>query len=252
MLKVVLCDDNKEAIKKYAELILKCAERNHIELELSYFYSGENLFFHFSDAHYPVDIIYLDIIMDKTDGMETARKLRNFGCDAQIIFLTGCDDYVHDAFDVNAVQYLLKDEITDSKFEKVFLRAVNLAAQKEEELFVCEFNGIKKAVPIKTISYFEIWKRVVTVHFGNCETAKFYASMEQIESQFANRDFIRIHRSYMVHLPYIAQLQTRSLILKTGETIPVGVTYVNHLKKVFSEYILRLHVYDHGFGKYRG
>lgn len=249
MLKVVLCDDNKEAIRQYTELISKCAEKNHIELELSYFYSGETLLFHFCDAPPQVDIIYLDIIMDKTDGMETARRLRNFGCHAQIVFLTSCDDYVYDAFDVNAVQYLLKDEITESKFEKVFLRAVKLAAQKEEELFVCEFDGIKKAVPVKSILYFEIWKRVVTVHFGDGENVKFYASMEQLEQQFADKDFVRVHRSYLVSLSYIAQLQTRNLVLKTGASVPVGVTYVHQLKEVFSEYILRFHIYDYRFGK---
>lgn len=252
MLKIVLCDDNREAVKQYAELISKCAEKHNVEIELSCFYSGETLLFHFCDAPNQVDIIYLDIIMDKTDGMETAKKLRKYGCHAQIVFLTSCDDYVYDAFDVNAVQYLLKDEITKEKFEEIFLRTVKLASQKEEELFICEFDGIKKAIPVSSISYFEIWKRVVTVHFNGNETAKFYSSMEDIEKQFADKAFARVHRSYVVHLPYIAQIQRKNLILKTGEIIPVGVTYVQPLKNIFSEYIFRSHVYEHGFDKYYG
>lgn len=244
MLKIALCDDHRETVKKYATLLTKCAEKHGVEIEISCFYSGEALLFHFSDGPGCWDIIYLDILMEKTDGMETARKLRRLGCRAQIVFLTSCEDYVYEAFDVEAIQYLLKEDISEERFEKVFLRAAALATKKEEELFVCEFDGVKKTVPVGDISHFEIWRRVVTVYYGSGQSAKFYASMDQLERQFSDRDFARAHRSYLVHLPFIAQFETQRLLLKTGEIIPVGVTYMKSLKKAFSDYMLRFHIND--------
>lgn len=243
MLRVALCDDHSGAIERYARLIFLIAEKNQIEIELSSFHSGESLLFQYADAPEQIDIIYLDIIMDKTDGMETARKLRDCKCKAQIIFLTSYEEYIYDAFDVNALHYLLKEETSIDKFERVFLKAADMAMRKENERFTFEFNGETGVIPMEHISYFEIRQRLVTVHYGAGETSKFYASMEQLEERLSGKDFARTHRSFLVHLPYIVKFQRQSLRLRTGEEIPIGITYMQSLKRAFSDYISRLNLY---------
>lgn len=243
LLRIALCDDNRGIVERYAQLISQIAQRNGLEIQLSCYYSGEEMLFHYIDTPDQTDIIYLDILMDETDGMETARTLRNRLCKAQIIFLTSCEDYVYEAFDVNAVQYLLKESTDPERFEQVFLRAAALACKKQEELFKFDFAGKTMAIPISQISYFEIWKRLVTVHYDTDKTAKFYTSMEQLEQYFSDKNFVRSHRSYLVQLSYISVIHNQSLELKTKATIPIGVTYVKSLKSKFSDYITRLHVY---------
>jgi DNA-binding LytR/AlgR family response regulator len=243
MLKIALCDDNRCSINQYAELISQIAEKHQIKIQLSSYLSGESLLFHFSEAPEQTDIIFLDVMMGKTDGLETARKLRDCDCKAQIVFLTSYEDYVYEAFDVNALQYLLKDNTSSEKFEEVFLKAAELASKKDDELFTFEFDGKTSAVPIHQISYFEIWQRIVTVHYSEGKTAKFYGSMERIEKRLSGKDFVRSHRSYLIHLPYIVTFRQQIVQLKTGETVPVGVTYVQSLKKAFSDYISRFHIY---------
>lgn len=244
MLKIALCDDNRNSIERYAELISQIAEKYQIEIELSCFYSGESLLFHYADVPEQVDIIYLDIMMDKMDGMETARKLRACGCQAQIIFLTDFEDYVYEAFEVDAVHYLLKSDTSIEKFEKFFLKATELSSQKEEELFTFKFDGKISVIPVNQIAYFEVCKRIVIIHYSNNKTAKFYASMEQLENKFLGKDFVRVHRSYLVHLPYIAMFHNKNLQLKTGEIIPVGITYTQSLERAASDYISRFHIYN--------
>lgn len=244
MLKVVLCDDNSNSIQKYSELIAQISEKNKLDIMLSCFNSGESLLFHYTDTPEQIDILYLDILMNETDGMETARKLRDCGCKAQIVFLTSYEDYVYEAFDVNAVQYLLKEDTSFEKFEQVFLKAAELAVTQKEELFTFEFNGVTSVIPVNQISYFEIWQRLVTVHYDAGKTAKFYTSMEQLEDKLRGKDFVRTHRSFLVHLPYIARFRHQGLLLKTGEEVPVGGTYTRSLKRIFSDYIARFHVYN--------
>lgn len=244
MLKVALCDDNKNTIAKYAKLISEIAEKNQMQMEVSCFSSGESLLFHYSNMPEQVDIIYLDILMDKTDGMETARKLRDVGCKAQIIFLTRYDDYVYDAFEVCAAQYLIKEDTSKDKFEKVFLKAAQMVLKKEEELFTIKFDGKTTVIPINEIAYFEIWSRVITVYYGDGKSAKYYYSIERLEEELAAKDFVRVHRSYLVNLSYIEMFQHKSIKLKTGAVIPVGVTYLESLKKTLSDYISRFHIYN--------
>jgi two-component system response regulator LytT len=244
MLKIALCDDNQCVINQYAELISQIAKKHQIKIQLSSYLSGESLLFHYSEAPEQTDIIFLDVMMGKTDGMETARKLRDCDCKAQIVFLTSYEDYVYEAFDVNALQYLLKDNTSTEKFEEVFLKAAELASKKEEELFTFEFDGKTSAIPIHQISYFEIWQRIVTVHYSDGKTAKFYGSMERIENKLSGKNFVRSHRSYLIHLPYIVTFRQQTVQLKTGETVPVGVTYVQSLKRAFSDYISRFHIYN--------
>lgn len=242
MVNIYLCDDNPQAVEQYAGLIRGCAEKYSIEVTLSIFYSGEALIFHLHDIPHRADVIYLNVLMEDANGIEIAKRLRESGCTAEIIFLSAVEDYVYEAFDVNAMQYLLKGDTFADKFEQTFLRAVSLTSGKEKEMFFCEFDNVKRVIPVQQISYFEIWRRVITVHFGD-DTAKFYGTLESLEQQLAHRNFVRVHRSYLVHLPYISQFQAQGLELKNGEKIPIGVTYLMPLKKTFSAYISRTSIY---------
>ena len=243
MVTIFLCDDNQQMIDRYSKLINKFANKNRINITLSTFEIGEALVFHLSDAPNKADIIYLDILMGVLNGMEIAKQLRKLGCNSEIIFLTTSEDYVFEAFDISPVQYLIKDSTSAERFEEIFLRAVSLAEEKKTEMFVCESGGARKVIPMKDISYFEIWKRLVRVHYQGGESFEYYGTMEQLEQQMLEKDFVRVHRSYMVNLQYIGKFQRPNLILKTGEVIPIGVTYTKLVDKAFSDFISRLNTY---------
>ena len=245
MLTIILCDDNQETLNQCAQLIDKIAKKNNLEVTISFFSSGEQLLFYLSDSPNQADIIYLDILMGRLNGMDTAKKLRELGCKSEIVFLTTSEDYVYDAFDISPVQYLLKSATTTDKFEQVFLRVAALVQKKETDMFICESGNVQKIIPVKDISFFEIWKRVVTVHYNKNEVSEFYSSMEQLESKLLDKGFVRAHRSYIVNLPYISQFQKNSLILKTGESIPIGVTYMKQIRHAFSVYISRSIIHGH-------
>ncbi len=234
-----LCDDDYQTVKKYAQLITKAADENHIEIMISAFTREEDLLFDLIESPNLADIIYLDILMGKTNGMDTAKKLRYHGCKAEIIFLTSSEDYVYDAFDIVPVQYLLKDSTTEGKFEQVFLRAVSLSANKKQEMIIFEAGGISKIIPLNEISFLEIWKRIVEVHYSDGKSDKFYRTLENLEEGLKDKDFIRIHRSYIIHLPYIAKFEKQNVFLTTGKCLPIGVTYSEYVRQAFSEYVVR-------------
>ena len=239
MITIFLCDDNSETVESYSDLIKRIAKKKQIEISLSVFYSGKSLLFYMSDTPDLPDIIYLDILMDSLNGVNTAKKLRELGCNAEIIFLTSCEDYVFDSFDVSPAHYLLKAETSETKFEQVFLRAVQLSDGKATQKFVCKAGASRKIIPIKEISHFVIWKGIVTVHYGKNETFDYWITLEELEEQLRGQNFVRTQRSYIVNLMYIAEFQRRKIVLKTGETIPVGVTYEEKVRNAFMDYMTR-------------
>lgn len=236
MVTIFLCDDDEAILGSYSNKLKNLAEKNGIEINLNFFKSGESLLFYLFESTEKADIIYMDIIMGDLNGIETAKKIREIGCRAEIIFLTETEDYVYDAYDISPVHYLLKTKTSEEKFEEVFLRAIKRTEKKAKEIFVCEYGGNIKVIPIADISYFEIWKRVVSVHYGDNKIFSFYSTMEKLGSQLGET-FIRTHRSYMVNLSYVSKFQRTNLILKTGEAIPVGITYGSNVRESFLKYL---------------
>ena len=99
-LNIAVCDDEKAIREQINELIEK--EKAGISTDL--YETGDALL----AADKKFDIVFLDIQMEGTDGIETAKKLRVKDEDTILIFITGIREYVFQAFDVAAFHYLLK------------------------------------------------------------------------------------------------------------------------------------------------
>lgn len=105
MIKIAVCEDEKETqllIEDYLENILKDIS---IEYEIQKYISGEELL---ESNLKDIDILLLDIKMEKLNGMDTARKIREVDNEMEIIFVTSLIDYVQEGYEVRAYRYLLK------------------------------------------------------------------------------------------------------------------------------------------------
>lgn len=162
--KIAVCDEEKN-IRSYLVSHIKKQGR---ECSITEYVSA--------DAYLPdgkeYDLIFLDIVMGGSgiglDGMRLARYIRGMEAQKQpiIIFVTGYEKYVYDAFDVGAFQYLVKP-VDEQKFAEVFSRAVaqilSEAEQRKKKL-VIQYGGEGKAILLNDIYYMEncwrnIWKR---------------------------------------------------------------------------------------------
>ena len=115
-MRIAICDDEKNI----RELIGNKVAKQYPEADIVFFQSGEELLL--SDKH--VDILFLDIHMSGKKGMETARELRKKDKSVILIFVTAVEEYVFQAFDVGAFNYIVKP-IDDTKFVDVLCRAVD-------------------------------------------------------------------------------------------------------------------------------
>ena len=168
------------------------------------------------------DIVFLDIQMEGMNGIEAARSLReknaNLGMeDTVLVFITGIKDYVFDAFDLYAFQYLLKP-IDEGKFAEVLERAVREAAKKKERrvLFIKSRN---LTLDQSEILYIESRAKKVEIHtVGAAQAIEIYAAMDELEGQLGE-NFYRCHRAYIVNMDCITEYDSESITLTNGDRV---------------------------------
>ena len=161
------------------------------------------------------DIVFLDIQMEGMNGIEAARSLREKQEDTVLVFITGIRDYVFDAFDLYAFQYLLKP-IDEGKFAEVLERAVREAAKKKERrvLFIRSRN---LTLDQSEILYIESRAKKVEIHTVR-QTIEIYAAMDELEGQLGD-EFYRCHRAYIVNMDCITEYDSESITLTNGDRV---------------------------------
>lgn len=239
MLTIYYCDDDSTAIEKAKKVTETYCENSKIPLRFLDFSRAEDLLFYIEDYLYEVDIVFLDIFMDELNGMDTAKKLRNMGYKGEIIFVTSSSDYVFEAFEVDSFNYLLKGDLDETKFLKVLDKAVEKADKKAHEFLHFSMGSDEISIHIDEIHYFEIHRRIVTVMYDIDRSFDFYESMDQLSKDLEDKDFIRVHRAFLVNMNHIVSISKDHILLKGSHQIPVGVTYYEKLLDRFNHFLQR-------------
>ena len=118
MLNIAICDDDIQITGKIERLLQDIAKRNFVDTEIEVFWNGKSL----ADAIAAgerYDVIYLDIEMDKEDGISAARRIRTYDKNVRIIYVTSHESYMRESFEVRPFQFLVKP-VTDKIMEKCF------------------------------------------------------------------------------------------------------------------------------------
>ena len=219
MIKIAICDDEAN-IRAYLSSLIR-AQDCPCEI-VEYASAGDCL----ADTQ-KIDLLFLDIELAPSgsglDGMALARKIRERATVTQpvIIFVTGYERYVFDAFDVGAFQYLLKP-VNEEKFAQVFARAVEqIAANRENpqkgRVLTLQSANTSKTVPLDSIYYIESSNHKVELHLKDGVFAC-YAKIGDLELELQDQ-FFRIHKGYLVNLSYVDGYSKTEVTLTNGERL---------------------------------
>jgi len=236
-LKVAICDDSPQERKFFYDMCKVIKERQNIQIKLKEYETGNSMIFDLEDSRImnTVDIILLDINMPGKSGVDVARTLREYGYQGAIIFITKSNEHWDDAFDVEAFNYIRKDDNVENRFIKVFMKALEKAANRRDRTLIFSSIGETRQIEIASISHFEVNNVLVTVYY-NDEHFEFSSTLSKIESLLVDRDdFMRVHRSYIVSIPHIEKIQGNDAIMLNGKTIPVSPKNMKALKKKMAE-----------------
>jgi two-component system LytT family response regulator len=194
------------------------------------------------------DILFLDIQMPKLDGFEVLELIGN---DMAITFATAYDQYALRAFEVHAVDYLLKPYGTD-RFEAALARAkerseVKVPAPAElrasatpvgqfSDRVVVRDGSNVQIIPVPKLDFVEAQDDYIALASRGCKHLK-QQTISSIEATLDPKQFLRIHRSYIVNLERVAKVEpygkdSRIAILQDGTKLPVSRAGYARLREV--------------------
>ncbi|MGX5817568.1 LytR/AlgR family response regulator transcription factor [Chitinophaga lutea] len=240
MIKAVLIDDEplaRELVREY----LQAYPQVEVLAECNDGFEGLKAI-----QQYQPDLLFLDIQMPKINGFEMLELVDKLPC---VIFTTAFEEYAIRAFEVNAIDYLLKPFSRD-RFDKALQKMMERRSELSTELLeaasrevpaqqhrvVVKTDGRIKIIPVQDIHYLEAaddYVKIVTQEgaFLKNKTMAFF------EKMLDPQQYIRVHRSYIVNVGQITRIEpyekeTYLAILRDGSKIMVSKTGYPKLKEV--------------------
>jgi DNA-binding LytR/AlgR family response regulator len=219
MVNCVVIDDDE-----MMRMVLKQFISKHPDLKFVQEFSSALEAFNFVKQN-EVDLIFLDLEMPEMSGMEFLETYNSLL--PNIIITTSHEDFAIKAFQYNVSGYLIKP-VTFNSFNKAILK-VNTGPKKVINSNVDgDLVFVKKGSTIKKINTKDIFLIECIGDYVNLftETEKFtlHMTMKQMELKFSDNQFLRVHRSYIVRIDKIEEIEDDSISFGK-RIIPIGKTY---------------------------
>lgn len=218
MITAIAIDDEPPALK-VVEVF--CADFDFIALQKTFTRTDEAL------KHlrkYPVDLIFLDIQMPSLSGIDLYKSMEQ---QIPVIFTTAFSEYAVEGFNLNAVDYLLKP-FTRERFAQAVHKAAdyirhNRQSDNSDYLFIRADYNLHR-IALRDIEYIEGLDDYIRLHLQDQKPVIARMTMKSIAEKLEGKDFIRVHRSYIVPLARIHQV--RNKVIRIGDReITIGSSY---------------------------
>ena len=173
-----------------------------------------------------VEVVFLDIRMPGLDGLELARVFSSMAVPPSVVFVTAHDDRAVDAYEVGAVDYLLKPLRAERLAASIDRILANRAAGApepvreeggEDEVIPVELAGTTKLVPRSAVRYVEAQGDYARLHTHE-GSHLVRIPLSVLEDRWRDAGFVRIHRSFLVSLPLVTELRLSG----SGYVVRVG------------------------------
>lgn len=182
-----------------------------------------------------IDLIFLDINMPEISGLSFAKSINK---NIKIIFTTAYREYAIDGFDLRAVDYLLKpisferiyQAINKYKNENTPIKAettTDLTSEKNDFIFVKSDRKMIK-INFTEVNYIESLADYLKIHLLD-KTILTRETITSIEAKLPKRDFLRIHRSYIISISKIESF-TNEFVEINKKAVPISRSYKNDVK----------------------
>lgn len=180
------------------------------------FSSGEQLVLSENDY----EIILMDIGLNGIDGMEAARRLRKQNNNGQLIFITANAEYVFDAFDVDALHFLVKP-VSQKELWAVLEKALLKIKSNDDGYLLVSQGSLFNKIPYSEVVFCEVIDHKIIIHLSGGNTLEYYGKINALAEELDGR-FFQCHRSFIINLAFVASKTEDTAILTTGETVMIS------------------------------
>ena len=231
---IAICDDEKRICSILTEKVKGFCP----DAEVVSYTSGSALL---NSGSFP-DILLLDIRMPDMSGMDVAKVLRDKGWRKILIFITGEEDQVFNAFDLKAFHFLVKP-VADEKLRTVImnareeLRRIEKTSVINDKYISIQSGPSHISINLSRLLYAEVFNRKIILHMDK-ENIEYYGQLSALE-ELVDKDFYHIHRSYLVNMKYVQKYDRSSVTLLNSDNIPIARREYDGFLKAYMEYSKR-------------
>lgn len=208
MIHIAICDDEDGFLFLEQKLVSAYMKNHDYQYRVDTFSSGIN-FLQSNENIENLDIIFLDINMDELDGIETAKKIREYGSRAYIVFVTAFITYALEGYKVDATRFLLKDSDSLELSIEECLDSIILKMNYKENRETFDFLEGERTLSPDEIVYIESNLHKLTFHLAekNMKRYTMYEKLDVLEQRLCSYSFCRIHKSFLVNLKYVQEIE---------------------------------------------
>ncbi|MCL2578512.1 MAG: LytTR family DNA-binding domain-containing protein [Oscillospiraceae bacterium] len=251
MIRIAVCDDDKQIIQTLKKYLNDKAEQLHNEtLDISLYLSAVD-FLCDTDKGLVFHIVIMDIEMAGISGVEAGKILRSNpnGDETIIIYISNHDSFYREMVDVGSFRFI-KKPLNTAKLDDVFNRALNMALKYRDSLtsprmFAYKVGTTLNYIKVDDIVYFEKALREIKIYIWDRPKKnivyedKFYSKFEEMIEKLPQEQFVQCSRSCVVNLSCVARMEKGDILLsdKSRTRISIGKIYKVEVQKIHAKYL---------------
>lgn len=235
-LRIAVCEDSTEEQKK----LLSILEQSEIPTETATFANGEDFLKDYRQGKY--DLLLMDIYMGGITGIEVVTEIRKTDETLIVAFITTSTDHTLAGYRLNVVKYIEKPVK-----EKSVLELLTFAQLKKENTprLHLKKDGKDLSQPFERILYVEQREHTLYLYLTGGDVLQVNGKLNNIEPQFAGQEglppqpFFRCHKSYLVNLSHVAELDKWLMvfIMSEGGAVHIRRESMGKAKKAYEAYL---------------
>ena len=234
MFKIAICDDESLFTEELRELLSGYMTEKGPAFEIDTYSSGEALI-ELGIKIVQYNVVFLDINMEKVDGIRTAEMIRKVSREVFIVFVTAYVDYSLEGYRLDVVRYLLKgnanfqskiNECMDAIFDKM-----NYSITKRN----FDFKEGSKEISLERLLYIESNLHRLEFHVmeDKGKVYTMYETLNVLDDMLSENGFIRTHQRYLVNAKHIKNVVRCKVILSNGAELSVPKVRYTEVRKKF-------------------
>ena len=237
MINIAICDDTIEELEIISSYVSKNIKDLDIPFKISSFSEGQDLLEHINSSKQNFDIIFLDVYMKFSNGIDIAKRIRDFDKECKIIFITSSKEHAIDSYDVSALHYILKP-INEEKLSTAIKIAIESLNKENKQVVIMNKKGNYRIL-YKDILYVESKARVVNIYLKSSEVISFYSKLEDFFQSLKDERFLMCHKSFFVNMDYILKIENNCAFMCNNLIIPITSSKIAVIKEKYFDYLLK-------------
>lgn len=217
-IKIHVCDDEKDMRSLLSSHLNRIADELQESFCVDLFPDAELLLASPDEA----DILLLDISMEPIDGMEAARILRDRGNKSTLIFITTMTQFALQGYEVHAYGFLEKPVFYE-KLKVQIMEAIRIRRAMRGERYEIRNGAALTAVNLNKVVFFEVFHHNIYAAISDStKNIPCSVSLGDLELELKGRSFFRCHKSYLINLRHVVQIDSTGIILSNGQSVPLS------------------------------